>query len=102
MKRIRDLFWPLIGLIAVVWSVRLLYKKLIAEVSTDPHVKALLDAGGLWQDIKTIAAAIGSKLADIPLHGYLLAAASTIVAYIALAWYDRIALIHLIHNKAIT
>ena len=102
MKRLRDLFWPLIGMVAVVWSVRLLYKKLLAEVSTDPQIKALLDAGGLWEDIKTIAMAIGAKLADIPLQGYLLAAASTIIAYIALAWYDRIALIHLNRTKGIS
>jgi uncharacterized membrane protein YbhN (UPF0104 family) len=34
-------------------------------------------------------------LAAIPSHRYLLAILSTLVAYAALAWYDRIALIHL-------
>ena len=34
-------------------------------------------------------------LRAIPPHHYLLAAASTLVAYAALAWYDQIALLHL-------
>lgn len=102
LKRVKDLFWPLLGLVAVFWSVRLLYQKLRAEVATDPAIKQILDSGGIWQDIKTIASAIGGKLADIPLEGYLLAGLSTIVAYVALAWYDRIALIHLNRTKGIS
>ncbi|MGE3247554.1 MAG: YbhN family protein [Beijerinckiaceae bacterium] len=102
MKRLKTLIWPLVGIVAVLWSVDLLYRKLIAEVARDPKVKALLDAGGLLEDIKNIALAIGQKLADIPLHAYLLAAASTVVAYWALAWYDRIALIHLNRQKGIS
>ena len=69
MKRILDFFWPAIGLVAVVWSVKLLYEKLAAEAATDEKVRALLEAGGLWSDIKIIASVIGSKLSDIPAHG---------------------------------
>jgi len=102
MKRILDFFWPVIGLVAVVWSVKLLFEKLADEAATDEKVRALLEAGGLWSDIKTIAAVIGNKLGAIPAHGYFLAGASTLVAYAALAWYDRIALIHLKRERGIS
>ncbi len=102
MKRILDFFWPCLGLVAVVWSVRLLYQKLLAEAATDVVIKRLLDAGGLWSDIRIIATVIGRKLSIIPPEGYLLAALSTLVAYAALAWYDRIALIHLNREKGIS
>lgn len=102
MKKIRDLIWPIVGLVAVVWSVRLLYKKLQAEVAGDPTAAAEMAAGGIWHNITVIAASIGQKLVDIPLQGYLLAALSTLVAYAALAWYDRIALIHLNRTKNIS
>ncbi|MDP4593128.1 MAG: UPF0104 family protein [Beijerinckiaceae bacterium] len=102
IKQIKKLFWPLLGLVAVVWSIRLLFNKLRAEVATDPKIAELLAAGGLWQDTKIIVASIASKLADIPVHGYVLAGLSTIVAYAALAWYDRIALIHLNRTKGIS
>ncbi len=92
----------MVGLIAVVWSVQLLFKKLRSEVATDPAIKKLLEEGGFFEDLRTIAAAIGQKLVDIPPKAYLLAAASTILAYIALAWYDRIALIHLNRHKGIS
>ncbi len=95
MKRYLDYFWPALGLVAVVWSVKLLYDKLRAEAAVDQGVRALLGAGGVWGDLKLIAGVIGAKLADIPVHSWLLAFASTIAAYAALAWYDRIALLHL-------
>lgn len=95
MKKLMEYVWPLIGLVAVVWSIDLLYKKLKAEAATDPAVKAVLDTGSLWTNIQTIASVIGHKIADIPPHAYLLAGLSTLVAYAALAWYDRIALLHL-------
>lgn len=41
-----------------------------------------------WADVE-------AALDAIPLHRWLLAAGSTSVAYAALAWYDRIALMHL-------
>ncbi len=98
MKRLLDFFWPVVGLVAVVWSVRLLYSKLVAEAASDPAIAKILEEGGLWSDIKTVAAGIGHKLAGIPIESYVMVGASTLVAYWALAWYDRIALTHL--NKA--
>lgn len=98
MNRIKDLFWPALGLIAVVWSVHLLYAKLLAEVAADPAAAARLAEGGLLNDLGLIFSVIADRLVGIPPSGYLLAALSTLVAYGALAWYDRIALIHL--NKA--
>jgi glycosyltransferase 2 family protein len=73
MKHAREFVWPAIGLLAVVVSAWLLYHEL-----RDLSVEAV------W-----------SSLTAIPAHQYLLAALSTLVAYAALAWYDRIALIHL-------
>ena len=102
MKRVLDYFWPLLGLVAVAWSVHLLYAKLLAEAATDQSVKALLDSGGLWRDITIIASVIGRKLELIPAHSYLLAMLSTCGAYVALAWYDRIALIHLGRERGIS
>jgi glycosyltransferase 2 family protein len=73
MKHLREFIWPVIGLLAVVISGWLLYKEL----------------RGLS------VATVLTSLAGIPPHRYLLAGAATLVAYAALAWYDRIALIHL-------
>ena len=101
MKRALDYFWPALGLVAVVWSVRLLYKKLLIEASVDERVRQLLEAGGLWSDIRIVASVIAHKLAIIPAHGYVMAGLSTLVAYAALAWYDRIALIHLKRQNGI-
>lgn len=95
MKKLMEYVWPVMGLVAVVWSVKLLYAKLKAEAAEDPAVQAILDQGSLWNNIRTIAGVIGHKIADIPPHAYLLAGLSTLVAYGALAWYDRIALLHL-------
>jgi glycosyltransferase 2 family protein len=102
VKLLKSVFWPAVGLIAVVWSVRLLYFKLQAEVATDPVVKQLLAEGGVWSDLKIIASVIADRLAGIPPSGYLLAGASTLVAYWALAWYDRIALLHLNRQRGIS
>ena len=95
VKRLKSLFWPLVGLVAVVWAVRMLYFKLQADVASDPAVKLLLADGGVWSDLKVIASVIADRLAGIPPSDYLLAGLSTLVAYWALAWYDRIALLHL-------
>ncbi len=73
MKKISEFIWPLIGLAAVIVSGYLLYRELrgisIAEIK--------------------------DSLSAIPLHRFLLAGLATLVAYAALAWYDRIALLHL-------
>jgi uncharacterized membrane protein YbhN (UPF0104 family) len=102
LQRVLDVFWPLLGLVAVVWSVRLLYVKLQKEVGVDPAIKSMLDTGGIWNDLKVIAAVIGERLGAIPADGYLLAAASCVVAYAALAWYDRIALLHIKRTQGIS
>ncbi len=102
MKKLKDVFWPLVGLVAVIWSVRLLYFKLKLEAATTPSVAAALEQGGLWDHLKIIASEIGQKLSVIPTHGYILAGLCTLIAYTALAWYDRIALIHLHKEKGIS
>jgi glycosyltransferase 2 family protein len=73
MKNVREFIWPLIGLTAVLVSGWLLFREL----------------RGLSLD------AVWASLTAIPAHRYLLAGLSTFVAYAALAWYDRIALLHL-------
>ena len=102
MKRYLDYFWPVIGLVAVVWSVKLLFDKLKAEAAAEAGVRALLGASGPWADLRIIAGVIGAKLGDIPVHSWLFAAASTLAAYAALAWYDRIALLHLGRARGIS
>jgi uncharacterized membrane protein YbhN (UPF0104 family) len=72
MKSKLDYVWPFIGLAAVIFSIYLLSKEL-----RDVHV------GDIWQ-------AIASRGA----FAFLLCVLSTLVAYAALAWYDRIALMH--------
>ena len=73
MKHAREFVWPVIGLLAVVVSGWLLYRELRG-----------LSLDDIW-----------ASLTAIPPHRYALAALSTLVAYGALAWYDRIALLHL-------
>lgn len=73
MKNIRNFIWPLIGIVAVVLSCWLLYKEL--------HSLSFHD---VWDGLKAI-----------PHQNYLAALVSTVAAYAALAWYDRIALLHL-------
>jgi uncharacterized membrane protein YbhN (UPF0104 family) len=74
MKRILDFFWPLVGFAAVAVSLWLLHREFKGE-AVGPEV---------WEHLKSIS--VGH---------YLLAILSTLVAYAALAWYDRIALLHL-------
>ncbi len=73
MKHARKYIWPVIGLVAVCVSLWFLYKD-FRDLSLEE---------------------IGISLKAIPPHRYLLAVLSTVVAYAALAWYDRIALLHL-------
>ncbi len=102
LQRARAWFWPALGLVAVIWSLDLLYTKLQREVATDPAIRKLLEEGGFWSDLKVIAVSIADRLGEIPMSGYVFAIASTLVAYAALAWYDRIALIHLRKEKGIS
>ena len=76
MKRVLDYLWPAIGLAAVVFSFYLLFKELRG-----------LSAGDIVVSLNAI-----------PMQRYAFAAASTVLAYAALAWYDRIALLHLGRN----
>lgn len=102
MKRYLDYLWPIIGLAAVIWSVDLLWDKLKTEAGTDATVEALLEQGSLWDNIRIVATRIGQKIAVIPPDAFFHAAMATLVAYAALAWYDRIALIHLGKQKGIS
>ncbi len=95
MQKLKEFFWPVVALAAVIWSLELLYTKLKSEAATDLIIASKLDETGFFGKVGIIAGVIGHKLAVIPLHGYLLAALCTLVAYAALAWYDRIALLHL-------
>jgi glycosyltransferase 2 family protein len=74
MKRILDFVWPAVGLAAVAVSLWLLHRE-FKGVAVGPEV---------WEHLKSL-----------PRGNYLLAIMATLVAYGALAWYDRIALLHL-------
>jgi glycosyltransferase 2 family protein len=73
MKNVREFIWPVVGFAAVLVSGWLLYREL---------------RGLSLDDLE-------ASLTAIPAERYGLAALSTLVAYAALAWYDRIALLHL-------
>lgn len=74
MKKLAEYFWPVIGLAAVVGSFYLLYHEFRGEsVGTE-----------VWTNLKAISP-----------RNYFFAGLSTLIAYVALAWYDRIALLHL-------
>jgi len=73
MKRVQDIAWPVIGLGAVAVSSWFLFKEL----------------RGLS------FASLREAIASISYGRWLLAIGSTSLAYAALAWYDRIALMHL-------
>jgi uncharacterized membrane protein YbhN (UPF0104 family) len=74
MKRYIELFWPFVGFAAVIISAWFLYREFQGE-SVGPQV---------WTELKALTP-----------KQYILAIASTLLAYLALAWYDRIALLHL-------
>ena len=69
----KDLFWPTVGLAAVAVSIWLLYHEL-RGISLDD----------VWEG-----------LAAIPAHGWILSALSSVAAYLALAGYDHMALLHI-------
>ncbi len=71
-----DYVWPVVGLFAVTFSFWLLYRELRGSSVRD-----------VW-----------GTLVTIPAHRYVLALGATLAAYWALAWYDRIALLHLGHK----
>ncbi len=71
--KLKDYVWPVVGLAAVGISVWLLYKEL-RSISLDDVIHSLY---------------------AIPAHRWVLAGFASLVAYAALAGYDRIALLHL-------
>lgn len=73
MKLKKEHLWPLVGLLAVAFSAWLLYHEL---------------RGISLEDVL-------ESLEAIPLSNWGLAALSTLLAYAALAGYDRIALLHM-------
>ncbi|RYB03869.1 lysylphosphatidylglycerol synthase transmembrane domain-containing protein [Lichenibacterium ramalinae] len=73
MKRYLNYLWPVIGIGAVVLSLWLLFREL---------------RGLSFAEVEAAFAAI-------PAGRWALAVLATLVAYLALAWYDRIALLHL-------
>ncbi len=95
MKRVVRIVWKCVVVFIMISAIRLLYIKLRTEVSYDPVAKALLDNGNLWSDIKVIAGATSRYILDIPFISHVYAVLSALAAYVALAWYDRIALLHL-------
>lgn len=74
MRKIIERVWPMVGLVAVIASFYFLYQEFKGESVGDE----------VW-----------AALSAIPVSHYLAAGASTLLAYAALAWYDRIALLHL-------
>ena len=74
MKRYLEYVWPVFGLVAVVVSLYLLSKEFKGE---------------------SIASGVVHQLGSISVLDYVLAFLSALLAYAALAWYDRIALLHL-------
>jgi len=76
MKRASRYFWPVIGLAAILLSVNALYHEL-RGLSLDEFI---------------------ASFQAISLKSWLLAIGSTLVAYAALAAYDRLALDHLGHR----
>jgi len=74
MRKLAELFWPIIGFAAVVASFSLLYHEFQGE---------------------SVGAEVWANLKAIPVSHYLFAGLSTLLAYAALAWYDQIALLHL-------
>lgn len=102
MQHAKKALWlSCVGLV-IAWSLWLLYSKLRGEVAADQAAAELLDAGGFWLSLKVIAESIGNSIGNVPASGYALASLSALMAYVALAWYDRIALIHLNRHQEIS
>ncbi len=74
MKRYLEYVWPVFGLVAVFVSLYFLSKEFKGE---------------------SVASGVFHQLGSISVLDYLMAMASALLAYAALAWYDRIALLHL-------
>ena len=82
MKRYLEYVWPVFGLVAVVVSLYFLSKEFKGE---------------------SVASGVFHQLGSISVLNYLFAFLSAALAYAALAWYDRIALLHLgIHQISLS
>jgi len=102
IRHAKKTLWLLgVGLV-VIWSLWLLYSKLLAEVATDPVAKALIDSGSLQTNFAVILDMIARSVAAVSAQAYILAGLSALAAYAALAWYDRIALIYLNRHRSIS
>ncbi len=86
----------------ILWSLWLLYSKLRGEVAADPVAREMLASGGFWTSLKIIVDSIARSVSEVSGTAYLFAGASALMAYVALAWYDRIALLHLNREKGIS
>ena len=64
--------------------------------------RELLASGGFWLSLKIIVESIGRSIGNVSASAYTLAAVSALLAYFALAWYYRIALLHLNRQKEIS
>ena len=95
-------FWLSVVIGVVLWSLWLLYLKLCDEVAGDPVARELLASGGFWVSLKVIVESIGRSIGNVSKASYVLAALSALLAYAALAWYDRIALLHLNRQNEIS
>ncbi|AQX27834.1 hypothetical protein BJB63x_004210 [Bartonella sp. JB63] len=73
MCNLKKFIWPLIGILAMLISIRILYMKLSAISFND----------------------VLERLSNLSIHHWLLACFCSFIAYSALAGYDRIALQHL-------
>jgi glycosyltransferase 2 family protein len=102
MQYAKKALWLACVVLVVIWSLWLLYSKLRGEVAADPVAGELLASGGFWISLKIIAESIGHSIGNVPASGYMLAGASALMAYAALAWYDRVALIHLNRHQDIS
>lgn len=102
MHYAKKILWLLCVGLVVGWSLWLLYSKLRGEVAADPLASEILASGGFWVSLKVIAESIGQSIGNVSATGYALASLSALMAYVALAWYDRIALIHLNRHQEIS
>ncbi len=102
LQRAKRAAWLSLVAAVLLWSLWLLYTKLLAEVSADPLVEQLLSGGSLWSRLNVIFNSIAESVSEITRREYLQAGAAAIVAYVALAWYDRIALMHLNRHQGIS
>lgn len=74
MKRFFEFVWPAVGLAAVVAALLVLDRQFQGEA---------------------VGTQVWAAICALPLDRFALALLATFVAYAALAWYDRIALLHL-------